>query len=455
MNKDKKIYFIGIAGIGMSGLAIIAKEKGYNVYGSDIAENYITEKLKKYGIKVFKGHKPENIKNDIDLVVISSAIDDKNPELVKASSLKIPIVKRAKFLAILSEKSKTIAVSGTHGKTTTTGMLASIFEVSNLNYTAVIGGISKHLKENARMKGEEYFVIEADESDGSFMYYNPFVIITTNIDNDHLDFYKNIKNIKNIFISFINKIPVYGRAVLCGDDNNISDILEFIKSPYYSYGFKNTNNWQIKNIINDNTGMIFDVYYKSKKEDRIKTKVFGDHNALNSLAAYVVARYLGIDKYKIKEGLYKFEGMKRRMDFIGNINDTLFYDDYAHHPREIKATLSAIRSFYPERRIVVIFQPHRYTRTKFLLKEFPPSFTNANEVYITQIYGAGEKPIKNINSEILIHQMIKYGINAKKFDDIYDFIKKIKPKDIVISMGAGDIYKLINEIKLKYELISG
>ncbi len=287
------------------------------------------------------------------------------------------------------------------------------------------------------------------------MYYNPFVIITTNIDNDHLDFYKNIKNIKNIFISFINKIPVYGRAVLCGDDNNISDILEFIKSPYYSYGFKNTNNWQIKNIINDNTGMIFDVYYKSKKEDRIKTKVFGDHNALNSLAAYVVARYLGIDKYKIKEGLYKFEGMKRRMDFIGNINDTLFYDDYAHHPREIKATLSAIRSFYPERRIVVIFQPHRYTRTKFLLKEFPPSFTNANEVYITQIYGAGEKPIKNINSEILIHQMIKYGINAKKFDDIYDFIKKIKPKDIVISMGAGDIYKLINEIKLKYELISG
>ena len=453
MNKIKKIYFIGIGGIGMSGLAIVAKKKGYNVYGSDISKNYITQKLIKEGIKVFDKHSLKNIEKDTDLVVISSAIKNDNPELIRAQKLKIPIVKRAKFLAMLSENSKVIAVSGTHGKTTTTGMIASIFESSSFNYTAVIGGISKHIGTNAKFESGEYFVIEADESDGSFLYYSPLVSVVTNIDTDHLDFYKNIENLKNIFVDFINKIPFYGRTILCGDDKNILSILDKIKKPYYLYGLMPTNHWQTKNIKNSKNGIYFDIYYKNKKEDNVYLNAFGTHNAINATAAYIAARYIGIDRKKIIEGLFNFKGMKRRLDLMGSVGNVLFYDDYAHHPKEIETTLKALRERYPLRSIKAIFQPHRYTRTALLYKDFANSFDFADEAYITDIYPACEKPIKNVSSKLIIDWAQKKGKKIYSFTNTFDFAKKIKENDIIIGLGAGDIYKITDEIKLKYETL--
>jgi len=449
--KIKKIHFIGIAGIGMSGLAIVAKKKGYIVSGSDISENYITEKLKKEKIKVFKNHLPKNISNNIDLVVISSAIKDNNCELKEAIRKKIKIVKRAKFLAMLSKDSKVIAVSGTHGKTTTTGMITSIFEISNLPYTAVIGGISKHIGTNAKFESDEYFIIEADESDGSFLYYTPLVNIVTNIDTDHLDFYKNIENLKSIFLEFINKVPFYGRSILCGDDKNIVSILSKIKKPYYLYGFNNNNCWQIKNLIFKKLGITFDIYYKGKKEDKLQLNIMGRHNALNATAAYIAARYIGIERKTIIKGLFNFKGIKRRLDLIGMVGNVLFYDDYAHHPKEIEETLNALIQHYPKKEIKAIFQPHRYTRTALLYKDFIKCFDSINEVYITEIYPAGEKPLKNVSSKLIIDEAIKIGKKFKQFTNSYDFVKNIKENDIIIGLGAGDIYKIIDEIRLKYE----
>lgn len=453
MNKNKKIYFIGIGGVGMSGLAIIARKKGYSVSGSDISENYITEKLKEHGIKVYSEHNPENITREIDLVVISSAIKDDNPEVIKSKELGIKIVRRAKFLSMLSENSKTIAVAGSHGKTSTTGMITSIFEERNENYTAVIGGISKHIGSNVKYESGEYFVIEADESDGSFMYYSPIVSVVTNIDNDHLDFYKNIDNIKKIFAAFINKIPFYGKAILCGDDKNINSILKYITSPYYTYGISNTNDWIIKNIKNGKTGISYDIYYKGKKEDRVRIEVFGIHNALNSSAAYASSRYLGFNRKDILNGLFKFKGMKRRLDLISKVENVLFYDDYAHHPSEIKATLMSLRAHYIKRKIIAVFQPHRYSRTFYLYKDFANSFNDADEIYLMDIYPAGEKPIKGISSDIIIKELLKKGKPAFKFKDSFDFAKRIRENDIIVGLGAGDIYKTLNEIKLKYETL--
>lgn len=435
----------------MSGLGIIAKKMGYNVSGSDISKNYIAEKLLKEKIDIKFYHNKKNISQDIDLVVISSAIKDDNPEIIRAKELNIPIIKRAKFLAILSENSKNIIVCGSHGKTTTTSMITSIFEEAQLKYTSVIGGISKHIDSNIKFDhSNEYFIIEADESDGSFLYYKPLVACATNIDNEHLDFYKNIKNIKIAFAKFINKIPSYGTAVLCGDDKNIIDILPYITSPYYTYGFKPENIWQIKNTNYNNT--TFDIHYKKNKEATVKLNVFGKHNILNATASYIAARFIGIDKNTILNGILKFSGVKRRLDLIGKINGTIFYDDYAHHPNEIKSTISALKQRYPSRRLIAIFQPHRYSRTKILFKDFLKSFDMIDKLYITEIYSAGESE-KGITSDKLIIELRKKGIDVEKYTNTLNVLKNIKEKDIVISLGAGDVYNIINELKIKYELL--
>ncbi|MEF3280921.1 MAG: UDP-N-acetylmuramate--L-alanine ligase [Elusimicrobiota bacterium] len=449
----RKIYFIGIGGIGMSGLAIISKRMGYEVLGSDISESYITKRLKNEKIKVFLGHKEANLEKDVDLVVISSAIKSDNIELKKAQRIKIPIIPRAKFLSLLASKSKTIAVCGTHGKTTTTSMITSIFEASKAKYTSVIGGISKHIDSNIKFHKGQYFIIEADESDGSFLYYSPFIICVTNIDNDHLDFYKNLENIKKIFTTFINKLPFYGRAILCGDDKNIRDIIPSINAPFFTYGFNPENDWQIKNKRQNINGVSFEIFHKGKREALINLRVFGNHNILNATASYLTALYIGFDKKTITEGLLSFKGVKRRLDIIGKVGKTLFYDDYGHHPTEIKNTLASLRSFYPERKIIAIFQPHRYTRTKMLYKEFGKCFKDADNIYVTKIYPAGEKPIKGISEKNIIKELMKNGEKVFEFTSPIEIAKNIKNGDIVISIGAGDVYKILDEIKLKYESI--
>ncbi|MBP7795199.1 MAG: UDP-N-acetylmuramate--L-alanine ligase [Elusimicrobiales bacterium] len=454
INNTRKIHFIGVGGIGMSGLAVIARRKGYSVSGSDITTNYITEKLKKEGIKFFLGHRKENVK-DAALVVMSSAIKPDNPELVEAQRLSIPVMLRAKFLSMLTSNSKLIAVAGSHGKTSTTSMITSVFESSNKQYTSVIGGISKHINSNIKFEKGEYFIIEADESDGSFLYYSPLVVCVTNIDNDHLDFYKNIDNIKKAFVMFMNRIPFYGRAVICGDDKNIRDIIQYLDVPYYTYGFQSDNIWTIKNLSNDRDGIIFDIYYKKSKESQIKLNVFGVHNALNATSSYIAARYVGFDKKDIENGLLSFKGVKRRLDLIGSVNNVLFYDDYGHHPNEIKSTLNSLKTFYPDRRLVVIFQPHRYTRTKFLYRDFAGSFNDADKLYVMDIYPASEKPIKGVSSRLITDTMRKNGKkNVYDFTTSIDVVKDIMSGDIILSLGAGDVYKTLGDIKIKYENIA-
>lgn len=452
MNKQK-VFFIGIGGIGMSGLALISKEMGLDIEGSDISENYITEKLKKSGIKVYKGHNPSLITKDISYIVFSSAIKDNNPQIIKAKKLGLKILKRAEFLAHISNGKKLIAVAGTHGKTTTTGMISSILETSKTPYNAIIGGILKHLNTNAVYSCGEYFLIEADESDGTFLHYNPLVSCITNIDTDHLDHYKDLNSIKESFLRFINKVPYYGKVVLCGDDENITSILKFITAPYYTYGFSKNNDWQIKNIDFKKGITSFDLYYLNNKEDKISLQVFGKHNILNAASAYIASRYIGIDRKKIIEGLYLFKGMKRRLDLIKVIGDILFYDDYAHHPSEIKATLSALRNFYSDFNITAIFQPHRYSRTYLLADEFSKSFSDANDVYVDEIYPAGEKNIYKIDKKYIIEKIKKHHKSVNPFESIIDFVKNIKPKTVVVSLGAGDIYKKLNEIIIKYETL--
>lgn len=450
MNK-KKIFFIGIGGIGMSGLAIVAQKIGFEVEGSDIAENYITQRLKEHGIKVYSGHNPHDIKPDTDLIVVSSAIKDDNPQIIKAKRLKIKIMKRAEFLASISENKKLIAVAGCHGKTTTTGMITSVFDKSKISYTAIIGGILKHINTNALYSTGDYFIIEADESDGSFLLYSPLVSCITNIDSDHLDYYGNINSIKEAFIRFINKTPYYGRAVICGDDLNIKSIIKFITAPIYTCGFGKENIWSVKNLTSKDRYLLFDIYYKNKKDANVKLSVFGRHNVINASIAYAASRYLGIDKKTVLEGLENFKGMKRRLELVKQINDIYFYDDYAHHPSEIKATLSAIKSFHKNYNIIALFQPHRYSRTYLLIDEFKKSFTDADEVFISDIYPAGEKNIYGISKEKVLKKISENHKNVSVFSDSLSIAKKLKPKTVVVSLGAGDIYKTLIDISLKYE----
>ncbi len=449
----RKIFFVGIGGIGISALALIAKRMGMIVEGSDIQQSYITEKLKREKIKVYFSHSPSHINSDIDCVVVSSAIKADNPEVIKAKKLGIKILKRAEFLADISMNKKVIAVAGCHGKTTTTGMISTVFEISKTPYTAVIGGICKTTQTNALYKGDDYFLIEADESDGTFLLYSPLVSCITNIDSDHLDHYKTTQAIKEAFIKFINKTPYYGIAVICGDDPNIQSIKKFITAPAYTYGFTKENMWKIRFKGINKSKTIFDIYYKDKKETSISLSVFGKHNILNATSAYIALRFLGIDKEKVKEGLENFKGMKRRLDLIKSFDDIYFYDDYAHHPSEIKATLSALKNFYQGFKIITIFQPHRYSRTAYLIDDFVSSFNDADEVYVMEIYSAGENNIYKITSDKVIKKISKKHPAVYKFADPLNIVKKIKPKTIIVSLGAGDVYKTLLDVSFKYEIL--
>jgi len=447
----KNIHFIGIGGIGMSGLARLMKAMNFNVGGSDLKDTNLTQVLKKENIKVKIGHSQNNISKNTDLVVISSAIDYSNPELKAALKKKIPIIKRAKLLSELCKNKKTIAITGTHGKTTTSSMIATTMDYIGANSTNIVGGIVKNIDSNIKIGKSEYFVIEADESDGSFLYFSPLIACVTNIDNDHLDFYKNMNNLKNTFALFLSKVPFYGRAIICADDKNLMEIVQKLNVPFYSYGFSKTANWQAYNIKKERIGISFDILYKGKKEQNIKLKVFGLHNVKNALCCYSAIKYLGFNGKEIAKGLENFAGVKRRIELIGKYKEILFFDDYGHHPTEIKNTLNAIKNFYPQKRIITIFQPHRYTRTKILYKDFGNSFNEADIIYVMPIYPADEKPIKGITSKIIIEALNKNGKKAFPYPGSIDIAKNLKDNDILLTIGAGDVWKIGQEIKYKLE----
>ena len=454
--KNEIIHFIGIGGIGMSGLSLIMKGKEFKVQGSDITLNKNIERLKKEKIKIFLGHKKQHIKN-ATIVVVSSAIKKNNPELLEAKRKNLPIIKRGRMLAHIVSLTKNIVVAGSHGKTTTTSLVASIFQKTNLDPTIINGGVINSLKSSAKLGKSDWSILEADESDGSFVHIPSTYSIITNIDREHMDFYKTIDDLKKNFSEFINKIPSFGKSFICIDDKINKELIKSIKSKnYYTYGKNIKSNFLIKNIIQKREMTQFDliVNLPNKKKQIIKSikiPLIGIHNIRNSVAAAAVALTVGITINDIKDGLLKFNGVQRRFNKIFSLNGVDFYDDYAHHPTEIKMTLDGVKKVYKDYEKVCVFQPHRISRLRDLRKEFSFSFQNADIVILCPIYLAGEK-IKlgfsylKFAKEIIKNSKVRLFL-IKDNIQLAKFVKKnIYGKKIVIGMGAGTISNWMREL---------
>jgi UDP-N-acetylmuramate--alanine ligase len=452
-NKFKHVHFIGIGGISMSGLAEILLNLGFTVSGSDIRSSNITSKLEKKGIKIYTGHSEENIK-DADLVVYTAAVKSDNPELAKAKSLGIPTLDRATLLGEIMKKYPfSVAVSGTHGKTTTTSMISLIMLKSALDPTIHIGGELDAIGGNTRIGSNKYFVAEACEYVESFLKFHPYLAVVLNIEADHLDYFKDIEHIKNAFLKFIRLVPENGYVVACADDQNVLSILKDVHCNIITFGLNSKNAmWTAEDIsFNENGFAAFTVLKDNERITNIQLKVPGIHNISNALASIAACYALGCSIENIKKGLESYTGIHRRFELKGIENNIKVVDDYAHHPSEIKATLKAARSGnYP--RIWTVFQPHTYTRTKFLLDEFSKAFKDTDKVIITDIYSAREKDTGEIHSRILAEKIRENGQDAiylPDFEGIVEYLKKnASPGDLIITMGAGDVYK-VGEMFLK------
>lgn len=452
MNEKKlHIHFIGIGGSGMSGLASILLDSGYKISGSDIVTSKITKRLTDKGATIFKGHNENNVEK-ADLVVISSAIPESNPEIRGAKDRKITIIKRAEMLARLMDNKYGIAIAGTHGKSTTASMISLLLEKSGFDPTVVVGGELNNFKNNAKLGKGNHIVVEADESDGSFLELNPQMAIVTNIEDDHLDHYENIDNILKDFRKFIEKVPDSGRVILCKDCDNVRGLAKQWVKNHVSYGMFAEADLMAKDIKLGKLSSKSKIYWQGEKIGDLCLKVAGYHNILNALAAIAVARELGINFTEIAKILETFQGVHRRMEIVANLDDKiLIIDDYAHHPTEIKATLSALRSSWQDRRIIVVFQPHRYSRTKLLAEKFGKAFFDADCVIINDIYSANESPISGISGETIFQEVKKSNHRQIKYlpskDDILSYLSEIvQPGDIMITMGAGDIWTVGQEL---------
>ncbi|HOF13689.1 MAG TPA: UDP-N-acetylmuramate--L-alanine ligase [Spirochaetota bacterium] len=442
--KSKKMHFIGIGGIGMSGIAEILINLGYDVSGSDLRESEQTKRLRQLGATIYIGHYPSNIK-DYHVVVTSSAISKNNPEIIEAKKRKIPVIHRSEMLAELVRLKHGIGVAGTHGKTTTSSMLAYILYHGGLNPTAVVGGKVLNFGSNARIGEGQYFVFEADESDGSFLKLLPTIGIVTNIDADHLDHYKYFEGIKEAFITYMNNIPFYGYSVVCMDDPVVAEVLPRIERPYVTYGFNPGANFKATNIKLLNGSTRYSCYYNDKLLGEIVLNLLGKHNIINSLAVVAVALELGLTFGVIAEAIAQFQGVGRRLEKIGETNGIIVVDDYGHHPTEIRATLDALKQL--GKRLIVVFQPHRYTRTQYLYDEFGQSFTMADELFLTEIYPAGEEPIEGVSSNLIQQSVKKHEgrdvVVIPHLDQVPDYISPIvREGDVIVTLGAGDIYKV-------------
>jgi UDP-N-acetylmuramate--alanine ligase len=454
--KKEIIHFIGIGGIGMSGLSLIMKGKGFNVQGSDISSNKNIDRLKKEKIKIFLGHKKNNLKA-VTIVVISSAIKNNNQELIEAKRKKIPIIKRGKMLANIVSLMKNIVVVGSHGKTTTTSLIASIFQETKLDPTIINGGVINSIKSTAKLGKSDWSILEADESDGSFVHIAPTYSIITNIDREHMDFYKSINDLKRYFLEFVNKVPSFGKSFICTDDKINNELIKEIKNKnFYTYGEKNNSNFRIKNIKQYKKFSEFsvDVGLPNKKIlniEKLRIPLLGIHNIRNSVGALGVALSVGIPIQKIKKGLMNFKGVQRRFNKIFTYNDIDFYDDYAHHPTEIKVVLQGVKKVFKRYDKVCIFQPHRISRLKDLKKEFTYAFKDADTVILCPIYTAGEKIKLGFRYDSFAKEIIKNS-NVRLFMvenklQLAKFLKQnMYGKKIVVGMGAGSISNWIKEL---------
>ena len=453
---NEVIHFIGIGGIGMSGLAQIMNNMGFTIQGSDLNRNKNTERLIKSGMKVYFGHHQKNLKK-ATMIVISSAIKKNNKELKAAKLKKLPVFQRGEMLANIVALKKNIVVTGSHGKTTTTSLVANILVEAGLDPTVINGGVINSLKNNAQLGKGEWAVIESDESDGSFLKLPITYSIVTNIDKEHLDYYGSFERLKKSFRSFIDKTPSFGKSLICIDENNLKSLLSKCKTNnFFTYGFEKNSNYQITNVKREINYSIFDLRLKFTgnkiyKIKNIKVNLIGDHNISNATAAIAIALNLGIQISKIKQALKKFLGIQRRFTKVFSIKKREFYDDYAHHPTEIRAVIKGARQVYKDRKIICVFQPHRYSRVKFLKNEFALSFRSIDAVVLCPVYSAGEKIKHNFNqdsfSQLISKKSKTQVINIKDQKELKSYFKKnLLDNEMVICMGAGSISNWIKEI---------
>ena len=457
LGQKEVIHFVGIGGIGMSGLAQIMKNMGFKIQGSDQNKNKNTKTCSKSGIKVYIGHSKKNVKSST-ILVKSSAIKNNNSEIKYAKEKKIPIYSRADVLADVVSLKKNIIITGSHGKTTTTSLVSKILSDQKLDPTIINGGVINSLNSNAKLGKGEWAILEADESDGSFLKLPVNYSIVTNIDYEHIDFYKNFRNLENSFIKFIDKTPPTGKSIICLDNRNIKKIFKKIKNKnILTYGETKFANYQVSNIRYRIGYSMFDLNYKDikkkkKKIKNIRLKLLGKHNVLNAAAAITVCLNLGVSENVIKRSLKGFSGVQRRMTKIFTKDKNDFYDDYAHHPTEIKSILDGVKNVYKDRKIISVFEPHRYSRVNSLKKEFANSFIKSDLVLLCPIYSAGEK--KNLKYNVIkFAQLIsKFSktqvIIIKNFNEIEKYFKKnLINNEIIIGMGAGALSKYMGELR--------
>lgn len=428
----------------MSAIAKVLLEMGYHVSGSDVHKSDTTHNLERLGARVYQGHAGENVKG-ADAIVISSAISENNAEIMAARDMKIPIFHRAEMIAEMMQSQKGIAVAGAHGKTTTTSMIALMMEKLGEDPTIIIGGELHDIGGNAKLGAGEYIVAEADESDGSFLKLAPVIAVVTNIEEDHMDFYGTIENIVDAFKQFLAKLPADGLAVLCADSEYVRQLAGELGKPYITYALHHEADYTVKNVRNHGMQSVFDVYYQGTLLGEMEINVPGKHNIANSLAAVAVGRYIGLSLEEIRHTLAQFCGAKRRFQTKGQIDGIWVVDDYAHHPTEVRSALLAARQTQPKR-LIIVFQPHRYTRTKFLYEEFSKAFAAADIIILTGIYAAGEQPIPGISGEALAREVEKQEGRSVTYinnrEEIPDYLYSIVcPGDLIMTIGAGNIWQ--------------
>ena len=447
--KVKKVHFVGIGGIGMSGIAELLINLGFEVTGSDMKTTNITENLQKHGAVIYEGHKPENV-NDSDVLVYSSAVQVNNPELQRAKDKQIPIIRRAEMLSeLLKLKQTSIAVGGTHGKTTTTSMMGAVLTEALLDPTLVVGGVVKSLDVNALLGQGDVIVAEADEFDKSFLQLTPTYAIITNIDTDHMDCYDSEEDLLNAFAQYANAIPFYGAVVACVDEPLIKRILPDISRPVITYGFSGDAEFQAERRLYREVRSTFVVKHRGKELGEVEMMVPGAHNVKNALAVIALGTEMNIDFNTISNGLKQFSGVKRRFEIKGIFDDVMVVDDYAHHPTEVSATLRAIKNGW-DRRLVAVFQPHLYSRTQDLYEDFARSFLISDVLLVTDVYPAREEPIAGVTGELITNMAKSMGHeNVYWVEDKKRLVAAMKalvePGDLVITMGAGDIWRICDK----------
>ncbi len=437
-----RVHFVGIGGIGMSGIAEVLVNLGYQVSGSDLKASEVTRRLESLGARVHAGHREENV-TEVDVVVTSSAVKKDNPEVVAARRRKIPVIPRAEMLAELMRLKYAVALAGSHGKTTTTSMVATVLNAAGLDPTAVVGGKVNVLGSNAKLGKSELMVVEADESDGSFLHLHPSIAVVTNIDPEHLDHYGSLDALKTAFSEFCNRVPFYGLSVLCLDHPNVQALLPNLEKRYVTYGSSHAADYRLEGVTLDGFETRFRAFRRDVDLGEFTVRMVGAHNAMNALAVIAVAEELDVPLDTVRSALAGFAGVQRRFTVKGEAKGVTVVDDYGHHPAEVRATLAGARKAFG-RRLVVAFQPHRYTRTRDLFEDFCSAFNDADLVFLTGIYAAGEEPLAGVNSEKLAEAVRAHGhpdvTHVEKRVDLVSVIKaRLQPGDIVVTLGAGDI----------------